>query len=234
MSRGHAECWHEPDLSICESLHEYGHVAITTSLQAEITTSRCIPLSQGPFLDASHAPIAAVPPRAEIFLVVQFVAIFLSCPETTCVRDSRYDLDLSRSNNSNKDRQNSTKEKDEVEVGTTSRRGSSVNGRDPSPRRPSFSRSLFRHVQGPTLDAQDNIAGIRLHCNRLGTLCRSSCLRTLELRERLGRRRGPRADHVCIRRNVHFPVPTYSGFLGCLWMCTENTRAAGENDAICS
>lgn len=131
MSRGHAECCHERDLSTCESLHEYGHVAITTSLQTEITTSRCIPLSQGPFLDASYAPIAAVPPRAEIFLVVQFVAIFLSCLEMTCVRDSRYDLDLSRSNNSNKDRQNSTKEKDEVEVDATSRRRC-ANGQNPS------------------------------------------------------------------------------------------------------
>lgn len=32
----------------------------------------------------------------QIFLVVQFVAMFLFCPETTYIRDSRYDLDLLR------------------------------------------------------------------------------------------------------------------------------------------
>lgn len=48
----------------------------------------------------------------QIFLVVQFAAMFLFCPETTYARDSRYDLDLLKDSKA----RNPAGEKDEITV----------------------------------------------------------------------------------------------------------------------
>ena len=62
----------------------------------------------------------------EIFLVIQFIVMFLFCPETTYIRDSRYDIDTNRDEDlenlsrvEEKNRQNREVQSDRIETPTT-------------------------------------------------------------------------------------------------------------------